>query len=362
MPSAAQLDWPQGQPLFEVQWRSISESLGGNGVTNPSDFNVTATGNALEIEVATGDAIYVGTTYTLGSVENHTLSAGDGQDRWDTVYFDTASSSSGVREGTAGSSPEPPDITGDEILLAVIYVPAGASDVGDSNILNWRAQAGNKSENIIYDDATGVYSVTNVNQALDELQEAAQISSYPLGNSDLSNSTITVNAGSGLTTTNASIGLGGSATIAVGTGSITLTELNSPFALPSISDMDVGGNDLEDSGTTIWDTSEGNVPRNQVDRDRNTVTVSGDITTSGEEVFFIDSTAARTVTLASADAVDGREMRFKDETGNATENSITIATEGGETIDGASTITLEKDYKAVTLVSNGTNWYILSEV
>jgi hypothetical protein len=278
------------------------------------------------------------------------------------VYFDTATSSSGVREGTAGTSPEPPDITGDEILLAVIYVPSGATDVGDSNILNWRAIAGNKSENIIYDDATGVYNVSNVNDALDELQEAAQISSYPIANSDLSNSTITVNAGTGLTTTNAGIGLGGTATIAVGTGSITLTELANPFALPDISDMDVGGNDLEDSGTTIWDTSESNVPRGQVDRDRATVTVTSDITTSGQEVFLIDTTAARTITLASADAVDGREMRFKDTTGNATANTITIATEGGETIDGASTITLEKDYKAVTLVSDGTNWYILSEV
>jgi hypothetical protein len=58
MPSAAQLEWPQGQPLFEVQWRSVSEALGGNGVQNPSDMNVTATATSLEIQVAAGTVIY----------------------------------------------------------------------------------------------------------------------------------------------------------------------------------------------------------------------------------------------------------------------------------------------------------------
>lgn len=229
MPTAAKLQWPQGQPLFEVQWRAVAESLAGNGVRSASDLEVTATATDLEIEVASGTAYYLASESTLGSAETHTLSGGDGTyDRWDTVYIDTGTDSSGVREGTPAADPEPPDVQGDELLLAVIYVPSRATDVPDSDVLNWRAQFSNEAEEVHYDDSTGTYSVSSVNAALDELQEAAQITQYPLApgtdlsvngypflNSDIANSSITVDAGSGLTTTNASIGLGGSATLAV---------------------------------------------------------------------------------------------------------------------------------------------------
>lgn len=166
MPSADKFEWPQGEPLFEVNWRAVSESLAGNGIVGSGDFEVTATANALEIQVAAGTAFYVGTEYTLGSAELHTLTSGGSDDRWDTVYFDTATSTSGVREGTAGTSPEAPDIQGDEILLAIVYVPAGATDVSDSQIHNWRGEFVNDSQGIYFDDPTGFYSADNVELAL----------------------------------------------------------------------------------------------------------------------------------------------------------------------------------------------------
>lgn len=381
MPSAAQIEWPQGNPLFEVQWRAVAESLAGNGIRASTDLVVSATANALEIEVASGTAYYIGSEYTLGTASTFTLTSGGTSDRWDTVYFDTATSSAGVREGTAGSSPEPPDVQGDELLLAVVYVPANATDVPDSDVLNWRAQFSNEAEEIHYDDSTGTYAINNVDSALDELQEAAQILAYPLAigdlnapyaptniasvngypflNSDLSNSTITVNAGTSLTTTNASIGLGGSATIDVGSGAITLTELNSPFALPSISDMDTGGNDLTDSTTTIWDTSLSHVPRPQIDDEKVTTGPhTANITTSGEEVLYVDTSGGIvTVTLASSDVSNGNFVTIIDVGGASDDNPITIDTESTETIDGSSTSTIDTNYGAKVVSSDGTNWY-----
>lgn len=208
MPTAAKLQWPQGQPLFEVQWRAVAESLAGNGVAAASDLEVTATATDLEIEVASGTAYYLASESTLGAAETHTLSAGDGTyDRWDTVYIDTSTDSSGVREGTPAADPEPPDVQGDELLLAVVYVPQNATDVPDADVLNWRAQFSNEAEEVHYDDSTGTYGVSSVDGALDELQEAAQIGAYPLAAGDLA----------------------------------------SPFGLPVITDMDAAGTDLTDS-------------------------------------------------------------------------------------------------------------------
>lgn len=227
MPSAPRFDAPQGMPLHDVMFRGISESLAGNGVVSNTDLEVTATATDLEIQVAAGTYFYLATEYTLGAAETHTLTAGDGTyDRWDTVYFDTATSSSDVREGTAEQYPSPPDIQSDEVLLAIIYVPSGATDVPDSDILNWRAKFSNEAEEVHYDDSTGVYGISNVDAALDELQEAAQISAYPIANSDLANSDVTVTAGNGLQTNNATISLGGSATIDIATDGIQTDELD----------------------------------------------------------------------------------------------------------------------------------------
>jgi len=374
MPSAPKLEAPQGQPLFDVQFRAISESLAGNGVLTNSDLEVTDGANALEIDVAAGTAYYVATEYSFaGAAPAATLSAGDANyDRWDTVAFDTADQTITVREGVAEQYPTPPDIAGGELLLAIVYVPAGATDIGASNILNWRAKFSNEAEEVHYDDTPGVYGIDNVEAALDELQEAAQITAYPLdiatdteanqyplANSDLANSTITVTAGTALTTSNEQIGLGGSATLSISAGAIGLTELNSPFALPSISDMDAGGNDLEDQGTTIWDTSEGVVPRPQVDDER---TTSGphtaNVTTSGEEVVLVDTSGGVvTVTLASADANNGNFVSVVDVAGAASTNPITVDTEGSETIDGNGSQEMANNYGALIVASDGANWF-----
>ena len=84
-------------------------------------------------------------------------------------------------------------------------------------------------------------------------------------------------------------------------------------------------------------------------------------TTAGETIIGVtDTSAPRTITLATADVKAGRIIIIKDESGGAATNNITIATQGTQLIDGDGTDTALKitvGYGVVRLYSDGTNWY-----
>jgi hypothetical protein len=85
------------------------------------------------------------------------------------------------------------------------------------------------------------------------------------------------------------------------------------------------------------------------------------VSSAGETIIGVtDTSAARVITLATADVKAGRVVIVKDESGGAGTNNITIATQGGEAIDGDTTDTALKitvAYGVVRLYSNGTNWF-----
>ena len=60
----------------------------------------------------------------------------------------------------------------------------------------------------------------------------------------------------------------------------------------------------------------------------------------------------------SDQVINGRTVIIKDAGGNATANTITIDTEGSETIDGAATKVINANYGVVELYCDGTNWFI----
>lgn len=74
-------------------------------------------------------------------------------------------------------------------------------------------------------------------------------------------------------------------------------------------------------------------------------------------VTYTGTGAVTSLTLPTAQTVAGRTIHIKDAGGNAATNTITIDTGGGETIDGASTYVLSTDYEAVSLYSDGSNWF-----
>lgn len=375
MPSAPKFEAGQGNPLFEVQFRAVTEALAGNGVLNNGDFQVTDSTNAMDIDIAAGTAYYVATEYSLGAAVTKTLAAADGTyDRWDTVAFDTAANDGttgphvDVITGTAEANPTPPDITGDQILLGIVYVPAGATDVGASNILNWRPKFSNESEEVHYNDSTGYWGLTDVESVLDTapdkfldaagdtLSGTLSLPTNPGAFGALIDAVVDGNSAAG-TAHRYSLQLDGSKFLEVyaesdGAGG---TQNASVRALQPV---EVGDDVVTTAGTVIWDSTNGYVPRAQVDDQRLTTSVAANYTTSDEEVVFVDpsGTGGVTITLASADADSGNVIVVQDHSGAADTNPITVDTGSTETIDGQSSVTIDTPYAGATFVSDGSNW------
>ena len=81
--------------------------------------------------------------------------------------------------------------------------------------------------------------------------------------------------------------------------------------------------------------------------------------TSTDEVISADATsAAFQITLPTASGRTGQTYTIKRINSGA--NAVTIGTTSSQTIDGASTYSLSTQYKYVTIVSNGSNWLIIS--
>lgn len=75
-------------------------------------------------------------------------------------------------------------------------------------------------------------------------------------------------------------------------------------------------------------------------------------------VAYTASGAVTSLTLPTAQAVDGRVIKITDTGGNASANNITVDTQGAETINGAATLVFNSDYESHVLESDGTNWFV----
>ena len=90
-----------------------------------------------------------------------------------------------------------------------------------------------------------------------------------------------------------------------------------------------------------------------------TVTTSGNVV-SGDYLIIADATAgAITMTLPPAALVPGRIYAFKRINSGA--NAVIVDGYAAETIDGSATHTLTPQWNSVTIMSNGTAWFILAD-
>jgi hypothetical protein len=81
--------------------------------------------------------------------------------------------------------------------------------------------------------------------------------------------------------------------------------------------------------------------------------------TATDEVVYADATSgAFTVSLPTAGSRGGQTYTIK--RANAGANNVTVGTTSSQTIDGSTTYVLSAQYKYVTVVSNGSNWLIIS--
>jgi hypothetical protein len=81
--------------------------------------------------------------------------------------------------------------------------------------------------------------------------------------------------------------------------------------------------------------------------------------TANDHILIVDATAAvRTMTLPTAVGIAGRQYIIKKKDNSA--NNVIIAAAGAETIDGVPSVTMNIQWQVRTLVSDGTNWMIIS--
>jgi len=111
----------------------------------------------------------------------------------------------------------------------------------------------------------------------------------------------------------------------------------------------------DDSGTNLFSLDDlGSVHNLSLGR----LATAGSSNTGIEVVVGVtDTTAVRTITILSAGITARRTYIVKDESGLAGLNNIIIATQGSETIDGLTTISITVNFGVARLYSNGTNLF-----
>lgn len=82
------------------------------------------------------------------------------------------------------------------------------------------------------------------------------------------------------------------------------------------------------------------------------------VPTTSDDVIVCDHTSALTITIDTLPE-KGHTFVIKDASGNASTNNITLDCINGITIDGSAQQVINSDYSSVTLLSTGSELYIL---
>lgn len=89
--------------------------------------------------------------------------------------------------------------------------------------------------------------------------------------------------------------------------------------------------------------------------------LTGSVSVNVTDYYLGCNTNTAEVTLQlpkAADAQSGKKYIIKDETGNASIHNVVVLPNGSETIDGGSTYRLKVNFEAISLICDGSNWYI----
>ncbi|MEE9159954.1 MAG: hypothetical protein V3U60_16410 [Gammaproteobacteria bacterium] len=128
----------------------------------------------------------------------------------------------------------------------------------------------------------------------------------------------------------------------------------------------VGPASAVDGNVALFDTTTGQLLKDGGAPAIGTLYVSTavDLLTAGQNIIGVtDTSVLRTITISTADITNistiGSTIAIKDESGGAGTNAILIDTEGSETIDGLSDISIDVDFGGVILYSNGSNLFTL---
>lgn len=141
--------------------------------------------------------------------------------------------------------------------------------------------------------------------------------------------------------------LTGDVTTTAGSLSTTLATVNSNVGSFTAANITVNAKGL------VTAASNGSSPTLSV------VSKTSAYTTTSSNNVILCSGSAFTVTLVTATGNTGLVQRIK-KTDSSLTNIITIATTSSQTIDGATTTTLNTQYEEIEVVSDGSNWQLLN--
>ena len=82
------------------------------------------------------------------------------------------------------------------------------------------------------------------------------------------------------------------------------------------------------------------------------------IPTNPNDVIMCNNTSPITITIDSVPP-KGHVFLIKDSNGNATQHNITVSCTNGITIDGETSIILSNDYTSLSILSDGTDLYLI---
>jgi hypothetical protein len=137
--------------LFQEYLDAIIEGINGiNCVVNGGA--VTAQGSPnMTVAVAKAGVISNGTLFAIAASASLAIGAADASNpRFDLIVA-TSAGAFAVRAGTASSTPQPPARTANDVLLAVVYVPAAATTIATTQIVDLRIS---RSTNVVLKKTT----------------------------------------------------------------------------------------------------------------------------------------------------------------------------------------------------------------
>ena len=141
------MDFSSGDKTYHIDQNNMIDSHNKNGVM--TGLEVTAQGTpSMTLNVAAGQChvdneVYeetAPTTVVIGTADTTYA-------RFDLVCYDTSADAAAITEGQAGVLPQPPDIPDDDLLLALISVPASDTTISNDQITDER----------IIDKSVGIY-------------------------------------------------------------------------------------------------------------------------------------------------------------------------------------------------------------
>jgi hypothetical protein len=89
---------------------------------------------------------------------------------------------------------------------------------------------------------------------------------------------------------------------------------------------------------------------------RDVKAVTGDTTAAPQDVILADA-SSQSITVTLPTPTEGYSVTVKRT--DSSSNAVSIAPSGSETVEGSSSEALEYQFEAITVVSDGTDWFII---